>query len=213
REGMYAREAWAVTEDRSAAIAALVWTLEAQVSALIAQTSSLQTQLTTTLRRIEILKARDPEPHEGPVEAGSSCTEGIIGLTQWVKKMESVFLISNYTIACQVKFASCTIEGSALTWWNSHVRAVRQEFAYAMPWTTLKRIITYKYCPRGEIKKLEYEYWNLRVRGTDLLTYNQRFQELALMCDIMFLEESAKVERYVDGLPDMIRGSIKASKP
>ncbi|GJR40375.1 putative reverse transcriptase domain-containing protein [Tanacetum coccineum] len=35
--------------------------------------------------------------------------------------------------------------------------------------------------------------WNLmsgylRVRGTDLLTYNQRFQELALMCDRMFPE-------------------------
>ncbi|GKA90766.1 putative reverse transcriptase domain-containing protein [Tanacetum coccineum] len=42
-----------------------------------------------------------------------------------------------------------------------------------------------KYCPRGEIKKLESEYWNLKVRGTDLMTYNQRFQELALMCDRM----------------------------
>ncbi|GJW91276.1 putative reverse transcriptase domain-containing protein [Tanacetum coccineum] len=57
------------------------------------------------------------------------------------------------------------------------------------------------------------EYWNLKVRGTDLMTYNQRFQELALMCDRMFPEESAKVERYVGGLPDMIHGSVKASKP
>ncbi|GJV18685.1 putative reverse transcriptase domain-containing protein [Tanacetum coccineum] len=45
------------------------------------------------------------------------------------------------------------------------------------------------------------------------MTYNQRFQELALMCDRMFPEESAKVERYVGGLPDMIHGSVKASKP
>ncbi|GKB96317.1 putative reverse transcriptase domain-containing protein, partial [Tanacetum coccineum] len=65
----------------------------------------------------------------------------------------------------------------------------------------------------GEIKKLESEYWNLRIRGTDLLTYNQRFQELALMCDRMFPEESAKVQRYVSGLPDMIHCSVKASKP
>nr|GEV60145.1 hypothetical protein [Tanacetum cinerariifolium] len=35
-------------------------------------TSSLQTQLTTTLGRIEILEARDPKPQEGPAEAGSS---------------------------------------------------------------------------------------------------------------------------------------------
>ncbi|GKD63509.1 putative reverse transcriptase domain-containing protein, partial [Tanacetum coccineum] len=52
-----------------------------------------------------------------------------------------------------------------------------------------------------------------QVRGTDLLTYNQRFQELALMCDRMFPDETAKVERYVGGLPDMIHGSVKASKP
>nr|GEX73823.1 hypothetical protein [Tanacetum cinerariifolium] len=73
KEAMYAREAWPGSEDRSAAIAAHVRTLEAQVAALIAQTSSMQTQLTTTLRRIEILEARDPEPQEGPDEAGSSC--------------------------------------------------------------------------------------------------------------------------------------------
>ncbi|GJS37635.1 putative reverse transcriptase domain-containing protein [Tanacetum coccineum] len=108
-------------------------------------------------------------------------TEGVVGLTQWAEKMESVFLISNCAITNQVKFASCTLQGSALTW--------------------------------GEIKKLESEYWNLKVRGTDLMTYNQRFQELALMCDRMFPEESAKVERYVGGLPDMIHGSVKASKP
>ncbi|GJS53966.1 putative reverse transcriptase domain-containing protein [Tanacetum coccineum] len=123
-------------------------------------------------------------------------TEGVVGLTQWAEKMESVFLISNCAITNQVKFASCTLQGSALTWWNSHVRAVGQDVAYTMPWTALKRMITDKYCPRGEIKKLESEYWNLKVRGTDLMTYNQRFQELALMCDRMFPEESAKVERY-----------------
>ncbi|GKG23786.1 reverse transcriptase domain-containing protein, partial [Tanacetum coccineum] len=82
-----------------------------------------------------------------------------------------------------------------------------------MPLTALKRTITDKYCPRGEIKKLESEYWNLKVRGTDLFAYNQRFQELVLMCDRMFPEESAKVERYVGGLPDMIHDSVKASKP
>nr|GEV20046.1 putative reverse transcriptase domain-containing protein [Tanacetum cinerariifolium] len=45
REAMYAREAW---------------------------TSSLQTQLTTTLGRIKILEAKDPEPQEGPAKADIS---------------------------------------------------------------------------------------------------------------------------------------------
>ncbi|GKC33953.1 hypothetical protein Tco_1046337 [Tanacetum coccineum] len=73
REAVYARIAWTGSEERSAAIEAHVRTLEAQVATLIAQTTSLQTQLTTTLGRIETLEARDPEPQDGPAEAGSSC--------------------------------------------------------------------------------------------------------------------------------------------
>ncbi|GJX33244.1 putative reverse transcriptase domain-containing protein [Tanacetum coccineum] len=64
-----------------------------------------------------------------------------------------------------------------------------------------------------EMKKLEVELWNLKVKGTDVTGYNQRFQELALLCVRMFPEESDKVERYVGGLPDMIQGSVVASKP
>nr|GFD43137.1 reverse transcriptase domain-containing protein [Tanacetum cinerariifolium] len=55
------------------------------------------------------------------------------------------------------------LQGSALTWWNSHMRAVGQDVAYAMTWAALKRMITSKYCPRGEIQKLESEFWNLKV--------------------------------------------------
>ncbi|GKA06103.1 reverse transcriptase domain-containing protein [Tanacetum coccineum] len=73
--------------------------------------------------------------------------------------------------------------------------------------------MTDKYCPRNEMKKLEAELWNLKVIGTDVVKYNQRFQELALLYVRMFPEESDKIERYVRGLPDMIHGNIVASKP
>nr|GFB25100.1 hypothetical protein [Tanacetum cinerariifolium] len=67
-------------------------------------------------------------------------TEGVIGLTQWFQRTESVSSISNYTTENQVKFASCTLIGGALTWWNSHMRAVSQEVTYAMPWKTLRQM-------------------------------------------------------------------------
>ncbi|GKE16219.1 putative reverse transcriptase domain-containing protein [Tanacetum coccineum] len=140
-------------------------------------------------------------------------TEGVVGLTQWLEKMEYVFHISNYTVACQVKFATYTLQGNALTWWNSHVRVVGHDTAYAMPWKTLKKMITDKYCPRGKIKKLETEMWNLKVKGTDVMSYNQRFQELVLMCHRMFPEESDVVEKYVGGLPDMIHRSVNVTPP
>nr|GEW48644.1 hypothetical protein [Tanacetum cinerariifolium] len=103
--------------------------------------------------------------------------EGVVGLSQWFEKMESIFSISNCTVACQVKFATCTLQENALTWWNSYVKTSTPEATH--------------------------------VKGTDVVAYSQHFQELALMCDRMFLEEIDKVESYVNGLPDTIHGSAE----
>ncbi|GKB26424.1 putative reverse transcriptase domain-containing protein [Tanacetum coccineum] len=99
--------------------------------------------------------------------------------------MESVFHISNCAPKNQVKFATCTFIWNALTWWNSHKKAVTQEVAYAMDWKALKKLMTVKYCPR----------------------------ELALMCGRMFPEESDEVDKYVSGLPDMIWGNVMSYRP
>ncbi|GJQ91438.1 reverse transcriptase domain-containing protein [Tanacetum coccineum] len=50
----------------------------------------------------------------------------------------------------------------ALTWWNAHVKTTTTEAAHAMTWAALKKMMTDKYCPRGEIKKIETEMWNLK---------------------------------------------------
>ncbi|GKE53354.1 hypothetical protein Tco_1488510, partial [Tanacetum coccineum] len=73
--------------------------------------------------------------------------------------------------------------------------------------------MTDNYCPRGKIKNLEVKLWNLKVKGTDVVSYNQCFQELTLMCARMFPEESDKIEKYVGGFPDMIHGSVMEFKP
>ncbi|GJT62479.1 reverse transcriptase domain-containing protein [Tanacetum coccineum] len=114
-------------------------------------------------------------------------TEGVVDLTQWFERMETVFRISNCIVENQVKFATCTLMGTALTWWNSHARTVTNEVAYAITWTDLKKKMTTKYCPRNEIKKIEAE--------------------------MMFPEETDKIERYVGGMPDLIYSSVVASKP
>ncbi|GJY07716.1 putative reverse transcriptase domain-containing protein [Tanacetum coccineum] len=116
-------------------------------------------------------------------------TEGVVELTQWVEKMETVFRISNCSVENQIKFSTCTLLGNALTWWNSHVKTVGNDVDYEMTWTELKKKMTDKYCPRTEIKKLKVKLWDLKVK------------------------ESDKIERYVSGLPDMIHRSIVASKP
>ncbi|GJR47063.1 putative reverse transcriptase domain-containing protein [Tanacetum coccineum] len=140
-------------------------------------------------------------------------TEGVVELTQWFERMETVFRISNCSVENQIKFSSCTLLAGALTLWNTHVMTVTHDVAYPMTWVDLRKKMTDKYCPRNEMKKLEAELWNLKVIGTDVVKYNQRFQELALLCVRMFLEQADKIERYVGGLPDMIYGNIVASRP
>ncbi|GKB23207.1 hypothetical protein Tco_0862608 [Tanacetum coccineum] len=103
--------------------------------------------------------------------------------------MEFVFHISSCTVENQVKYATCTLLGNALTCWNSHVKTVGHDAAYWMPWKTLMKMLTDKYCLRSEIKKLEIELWNLKVKGTDV------------------------AEKSFVGLPDMIQASVMASKP
>nr|GEY06669.1 reverse transcriptase domain-containing protein [Tanacetum cinerariifolium] len=140
-------------------------------------------------------------------------TKGVVGLSQWLEKMESVFHISGCAIDNQVKFASCTLLGAALTWWNGHMRTLGHDDAYAMTWGTLKKKLMDKYCPNGEIKKLEIKLWNLRVKENDVAAYTQRFQELALMCTKFLADETKKVEKYISGLPDNVHRNVISARP
>nr|GEW77934.1 hypothetical protein [Tanacetum cinerariifolium]GEW77944.1 hypothetical protein [Tanacetum cinerariifolium] len=47
----------------------------------------------------------------------------------------------------------------------------------------------------------------------DADTYTERFQELTLICTKFVADETEKIDKYVNGLPDNICGSVKASKP
>nr|GEU66480.1 hypothetical protein [Tanacetum cinerariifolium] len=133
-------------------------------------------------------------------------------LTWWTEKMESVFQISGCAIENQVKFATCTLLDVALTWWNGQIRTLGPD-AYTMTWEILKKKITDKYCPQGEIKKLEIELWNLKVKGNDVPTYTDCFQELTLICTKFVANETEKIDKYIGELPDNIYRSVKASKP
>ncbi|GJX93543.1 hypothetical protein Tco_0348129 [Tanacetum coccineum] len=84
-----------------------------------------------------------------------------------------------------VKFATCTLLGAALTRWND----------------------------QGEIKKLEIELWNLKVKGNDVPTYTECFQELTLICTKFVANETEKVDKYISGLPDNIYENFKSARP
>ena len=82
-----------------------------------------------------------------------------------------------------------------------------------MGWDTLKDLLTRKYCPRGEVQKLEEELWNLKMKGTDIMADTARFCDLVSLCPNMVPTESKKIERYIWGLVPPYRGNVLASHP
>nr|GEY77037.1 hypothetical protein [Tanacetum cinerariifolium] len=79
-----------------------------------------------------------------------SRTVGVVGLTRWFEKMETVFNISNCPPKYQVKYATCTLQNSALT-----KRTIGVDAAYAMKWAGLIKLMTEVYCPGNEVQKME----------------------------------------------------------
>nr|GEX58789.1 reverse transcriptase domain-containing protein [Tanacetum cinerariifolium] len=93
-------------------------------------------------------------------------TEGVVRLTRWSEKMETVFHISNCPEKYQVKYVTFTLLNSTLTWWNSQKRTIGIEAAYAISWAKLIKLMT-----------------------------EVRFQKLVLLCTRMVPNEEDKVKR------------------
>nr|GEW61643.1 putative reverse transcriptase domain-containing protein [Tanacetum cinerariifolium] len=167
----------------------------------------------------------DPQPRQGLIHNSGHDARTIaraadraddVGYAQ-VRRQESKYFYTQLHDA-QIDRRDIRLEidvarGAALTWWNGHVRTLGHEAAYAMTWRTLKKKMTDKYYPKGEIKKLEIELWNLRVKRNDVVAYTQHFQELALMCTKFLADETEKVEKYISGLPDNIHGNVMSARP
>ncbi|GJT39319.1 putative reverse transcriptase domain-containing protein [Tanacetum coccineum] len=113
--------------------------------------------------------------------------EGAVELRRWFKKTKSVFEISKYAEGKKVKFAAATLKGPALTWWKT------------------------KFATIEEIQHMEHELWNLKEY--DIVAYTLRFNDLALMCPRMVEQERVKVDAYIRGLTDNIKGEVTSPKP
>nr|GEY59795.1 hypothetical protein [Tanacetum cinerariifolium] len=109
-------------------------------------------------------------------------TEGAVRLVRWFKKMENTFEISECAEGKKVKFATATLHGRALTWWNSQVATLGREVANGRPWTEVKQMMTDEFCPTEEVHRLEDELRHLKLRDMNIVAYTERFNELALLC-------------------------------
>ncbi|GKB06614.1 reverse transcriptase domain-containing protein [Tanacetum coccineum] len=104
---------------------------------------------------------------------------GVVVLTRWIEKMESVHDMSGCSIDQKVKYTAGSFVGKALTWWNSQIRTLSREVAVSMSWNDFKFMMIQEFCPSHEMQKLESELWNHAMVGAGHAAYTDRFHELA----------------------------------
>ncbi|KAJ0892287.1 putative transcription factor interactor and regulator CCHC(Zn) family [Helianthus annuus] len=140
-----------------------------------------------------------------------SGTEGAVGLLHWFEKLESVFEMCECPEARKVKYATGTLEGIALTWWNAQVQILGLAAANATPWNDFKELIKREYCTREDIHKLEDELYNLKMVGSEIEAYTKRSNELAVLCPTMVDPPYKRIEMYLKGLAPEIQSHVTSA--
>nr|GEX76160.1 putative reverse transcriptase domain-containing protein [Tanacetum cinerariifolium] len=77
--------------------------------------------------------------------------------------MENTFEISECAKVRKVKFATATLHGRALTWWNSRVATIGREVVNARSWAEVKQMMTDEFCPTEEVQRLEDKLRHLKL--------------------------------------------------
>ncbi|GJW16304.1 putative reverse transcriptase domain-containing protein [Tanacetum coccineum] len=77
----------------------------------------------------------------------------------------------------------------------------------------MKQLMTAEFCPAEEVQRMVHELWNLKVKEYNIVAYTQRFNELALMCPRMVKPKNVKIDAYIRGLFENIKGEVTYSRP
>ncbi|GJS58932.1 putative reverse transcriptase domain-containing protein [Tanacetum coccineum] len=99
---------------------------------------------------------------------------GVVALTHWIEKMESVHDMSGCSIDQKVKYTAGLFVSKALMWWNSQIRTLSQEVVVSMSWNNFKCMMIQEFCPSHEMQKLESEFWNHAMVGAGHVAYTDR---------------------------------------
>nr|GEU84991.1 putative reverse transcriptase domain-containing protein [Tanacetum cinerariifolium] len=76
-----------------------------------------------------------------------------------------------------------------------------------------KKMMTDEFCPTEEVQRLEDKLRHLKLRDMNIAVYTERFNELDLLCPDDVPNENKKVELYIKGLPEIIKGETTSSRP
>ncbi|GKD05254.1 reverse transcriptase domain-containing protein [Tanacetum coccineum] len=168
--------------------------------------------VTTALEAQAATMANTSNPNRNTGPTGTPIKEQF-ALFAGLNEPELVFSRSRCAEENKVTFATGTLTNDTLSWWNAYAQPMGIEQANRTTWTELKRLLTNKYYPWTETRKMEEELYNLIVKGNDLKPYVRRFQELMVLCPNMVPNNDKLLEAFIGGLPRSIEGNVTASKP
>ncbi|KAD3640643.1 hypothetical protein E3N88_29866 [Mikania micrantha] len=138
---------------------------------------------------------------------------GVVGAIRWLEDMESVIDISDYKKENKVKYATHSLKGSALTWWNTIVKTRGRNAIKVMKWKAFKHLVTEKFCPIIELERIEVEFLAHKMINLDHTKYINRFNELALLVPHMVTPKNKRIGRYIWGLEPPIRAYVRTARP
>ncbi|KAD5318373.1 hypothetical protein E3N88_18319 [Mikania micrantha] len=136
-----------------------------------------------------------------------------VGAIRWLEDMESVLDINDCKEDNKVKYATHSLKGAALTWWNTVVKTRGRNAIKVMNWKAFKDLVTEKFCPINELERIEAEFLAHEMIGLDHTKYINRFNELALLVPHLVTPETKRIGRYIWGLAPQIRGYVRTARP
>ncbi|GJW35086.1 putative reverse transcriptase domain-containing protein, partial [Tanacetum coccineum] len=98
----------------------------------------------------------------------------------------------------------------ALTRWIEKMENVIDNSGFS---ENQKTLLIEDLCPSNEMEKLETEFWNHKMVGSNHAGYTDQFHELAKLVPNLVTPESSRIKRYIAGLAPEIQGMLRATQP
>lgn len=136
---------------------------------------------------------------------------GPVRFGQWMDQIEMAIDMSECAPHQRVKYTAGMLTHDALSWWKEQVDYRGKDEMLFMEWDAFKELMRKKFCNRVEMKKLEQEFWDLKMEGSNHAGYVSRFNNLGKLVPHLVTPMTRRMEKFIDGLPPQIRLSMKST--
>ncbi|XP_038887130.1 uncharacterized protein LOC120077320 [Benincasa hispida] len=124
----------------------------------------------------------------------------------WITEIETIFHHMNIPEEQKVNCATFMLRGDTKLWWESTQRTIKG----SVSWQQFNQAFYNKYFPLTVRYQKEVEFLNLRQKNMSVAEYEQKFDRLSHFVPRLVDTEKKKVERFIWGLREGIRGIVTA---